>query len=103
MSTNVDIAIAVAFVVGLLLFGIGTSMMRSLRVQNGNGNIASWPRLVDESLADADPRLRLDIVERLSIVGEPWCVDILRQAFKDENDAGVKEAISSVLAVSQKA
>ncbi len=97
MSTNVDIAIAVAFVVGLLLYGIGTSMLRSLHIQNGNGTTASWPRLVDESLTNADRQLRLDIVERLSIIGEPWCVDILRQAMKDENDADIRSAISNAL------
>jgi hypothetical protein len=99
LSTNVDIAIVVAFVVGLLLYGIGTSMMRSMRAQTGNGKTSAWTQLVDESLKDADPQLRLDIVDRLSIIGEPWCVDVLRQAFKDENDAGVKAAISSALGI----
>jgi hypothetical protein len=95
--TSVDIAIAVALVIGLLLYGIGTSMLRSMRTQTGNGKTSAWTQLVDESLKDADPQLRLDIVERLSIIGEPWCTDILRQAFKDENDAGVKAAISASL------
>jgi hypothetical protein len=97
VSTNVDIAIVVAFVVGLLLYGIGTSMLRSQRAQNGNIKSVTWPRLVDESLTQADTQLRMDIVERLGIIGEPWCADILRQAIEQEDDAGVKSAISSTL------
>jgi hypothetical protein len=97
VSTSVDIAILVAFVVGLLLYGIGTSMLRSQRAQSPNVKAVTWPRLVDESLNDADPQLRLDIVERLGIIGEPWCADILHQAMEQEDDAGVKSAISSTL------
>jgi hypothetical protein len=97
LPTNVDIAIVVAFVVGVLLYGIGTSIMRSLRVQDGSLNTVTWPQLVDESLVNADPALRLDIVERLSIIAEPWCADVLRQALKEENDARVKSAIADAL------
>jgi HEAT repeat protein len=97
VSTNVDIAIVVAFVVGLLLYGIGTSMLRSQRAQNGARKGVTWPRLVDESLTDADPQLRADIVERLGIIGEPWCADILRQAIEQEDDAGVRSAITAAL------
>ena len=100
-----DIAIIVAFVVGLLLYGIGTSMLRSSRepapvsapVRTPARTRVAWPRLVDDSLTDTDPELRLDLVERLSIIGEPWCVEILRHAGETEDDPDVKSAISVAL------
>jgi hypothetical protein len=98
LSTNVDIAILVAFVVGLLLYGIGTSMLRSLRVHNGDRKGVTWPQLVDESLTSANSDLRLDLVERLGIIGQPWCDDILRQAVQQESDSKVREAILRALA-----
>lgn len=87
-STSFDIAVAVAFAVGLLLFGISTAMLRKPAVAN-----PSWPQLIDESLVSADRQLRLDIIERLSIVAQPWCEDVLRQAIEQEDDAVVKNAI----------
>jgi hypothetical protein len=101
LSTNLDIAIVVAFVVGLLLYGIGTSMLRSLRVQNGDRKTVTWPRLVDESLTNANRNLRLDLVERLSIIGQPWCADILRQALEEESDGSIKAAITNALSASR--
>lgn len=97
-----DIAIAVAFVVGLLLYGIGTSMLRSTReptpvIVTDQPSLVTWPCLVDESLSDAGPDLRLDLVERLSIIGQPWCVEILKQALVQENDASVKDAVGAAL------
>lgn len=86
---------------GLLLFGISSSMLRTAREQNppeSKRPAPDWPKLVDESLAGANRQLRMDLVERLSIVGEPWCADVLRQALKEEDDIGVRSAISVALA-----
>lgn len=91
-STSFDIAVAVAFAVGLLLFGISTAMLRKPAA-----SVPTWPRLIDDSLIAADRQLRLDIIERLSIVAQPWCEDVLRQAVEQEDDAVVKSAAVSAL------
>ena len=93
-STNFDIAVAVAFAIGLLLFGISTAMLRK---PPAAPTFPKWPQLIDESLVAADRQLRLDIIERLSIVAQPWCEDVLRQAIEQEDDAVVKSAAISAL------
>jgi len=97
-STSFDIAVAVAFAVGLLLFGISTAMLRKPAAA-----YPKWPQLIDESLVAADRQLRLDIIERLSIVAQPWCEDVLRQAIEQEDDAAVKSAAASALEASRAA
>lgn len=98
-ALNWDIAIAVAFIVGVLLFGISTSMLRSSRDESAPviATAPAWPQLVDDSLTGAGRQLRLDMVERLSIIGEPWCVDVLRAAMAQERDATVRSAITDAL------
>ncbi len=93
-----DIAIGLAFVVGLLLFGISSSILRSERDTNSFVlKPPGWPKLVDESLAQSDKQLRLDMIERLGIVGNEWSQNILEQARHEERDPEVLSAIERVL------
>lgn len=105
MSTmSWDIAIGVAFVVGLLLFGISSSMLRSARAtapaptpQPAAAPVAAplptWTGLVDEDLLDADRDLRLDMIERLSIVRSDWSRGVLQRAHSEERDPDLLAAI----------
>jgi hypothetical protein len=111
MSTiSWDIAIGVAFVVGLLLFGISSSMLRSARATAPSAvppattapppspaPVAvprpTWTGLVDDELLDADRDLRLDMIERLSIVRSAWSRGILERAHSEERDPDVLAAI----------
>lgn len=105
MSTmSWDIAIGVAFVVGLLLFGISSSMLRSARAtapapapQPAAAPVAAplptWTGLVDEDLLDADRDLRLDMIERLSIVRSDWSRGVLQRAHSEEHDPDLLAAI----------
>lgn len=95
-SISWDIAIGLAFVVGLLLFGISSSILRSER-QTPPSTEPGWPKLVDESLAQSDKQLRLDMIERLGIVGTGWSQNILEQARHEERDPEVLSAIERVL------
>lgn len=98
VSTATWIVIAVVFAVGLLLLTISSAMMRSLREEPPAKPAAnSWTRLVDDSLAAADVPLRLDMVERLSIVDSPWSRDILERARAQESDPNVRSAIDLAL------
>lgn len=110
MSTmSWDIAIGVAFVVGLLLFGISSSMLRSARATAPAPAAAepapppaavpvvvprpTWTGLVDDELLDADRDLRLDMIERLSIVRSEWSRGVLQRAHSEERDPDLLAAI----------
>jgi len=96
-SINWDIAIGVGFAVGLLLFGIGTSILRSLREEAAAHALLSWPALVDESLANANVQLRRDMIERLAIVNTDWSRQILERARTEERDPKILVAIETAL------
>ncbi len=49
----------------------------------------------DELPAD----VRLDTIERLTIVGEPWCVPILERARTEDVDEALREAADAALIV----
>ncbi len=92
-----DVAIGLAFVVGLLLLGISASMLRTIRSSDHAGNGAQWPQLVDEELTGAGKSLRLDIVERLSLVDNGWSRGILERARTQERDPDVRAVIDKAL------
>lgn len=96
MPATTGIIIAVVFVVGVLLIGISSAMLRSLREQPAPPP-PTWPQLVDDSLRSADVRLRLDMVERLSIVNSGWSRDVLERAKAEETDPRVRSAIELAL------
>lgn len=72
---------------------VSSAMLRSA----GREQIA-WPRLVDEDLGYADAAARLEIVERLDLVGGEWSRGILEQALREEKDIRVRAAIEASLA-----
>lgn len=98
MLSTTWIVIAVAFVVGLLLLAISSAMMRSVRDEaTAVQPSLAWPQLVDESLGGADVQLRLDMIERLSIVNSEWSRGVLQRARAEEADPRVRSAIELAL------
>ena|SRR5579864_2662539 len=96
--TSWDIVIALGFVVGLLLFGISTAMLRKYpRAEKASAAGIAWPRLVDERLGNVDQAFRLDMIERLSIVQSEWSRTVLKQAKDEEDDPEVRAAIENAL------
>lgn len=96
-SLSWDVAIALVFVLGLLLFGIGSAMLRSARRAHHEAAGPRWPKLIDESLEGADKRLRLDMIDRLSILRTSWSRDVLQRARNEEVDPDVLSAIEAAL------
>ncbi len=97
-GTAVWLWVVIGLVVGLLLLGISSAIMRSLREEQARAPSApAWTQLVDESLVGLDAQTRLDIVERLSIVNTAWSRDVLENAKNQERDANVRAAIHSAL------
>jgi hypothetical protein len=58
---------------------------------------ASWTNIFTGDDGPLDSQERLDIVHRLEMVGEPWCIDTLRAAFNEEADPQVHEAVRLAL------
>jgi hypothetical protein len=46
-----------------------------------------------------DPDVRIDMVERLAIVGEAWCVETLELALREKRNPHVKNAAGNALIV----
>ncbi|HZZ00152.1 MAG TPA: hypothetical protein VFE36_11305 [Candidatus Baltobacteraceae bacterium] len=51
---------------------------------------------VDEG-ETCDAAMRVDLVERLALIGQPWCIDALRAASRDERTPTVRKAIKAAL------
>lgn len=99
-SVSWDIAVGVAFAVGVLLFGISSAMLRSTRPAAqppvSPPPPPAWPQLVDPDLRDAPDELRLDMIARLSWVNNAWSREILERARAEERDPAILAAIDRV-------
>jgi hypothetical protein len=104
LSNSPFVAIAILFVAGLLLFGVGTALSKR-PVPAAAGPPApvtreeiTWPALVDDSLHDSNQTMRLEMIERLALVDTPWSREILERARAQERDPSALEAIERALA-----
>ena len=82
------ILLVAVFVAGAILFAIGTLLVRREREA-----VVAEPALV---LSQED---RLDMIERLVIVGQPWCVEELRSLREGDPDPFVRDAADAALIV----
>lgn len=76
-----------AFVLGAILFALGTLLVRRERLARE----AAPPSMSQED--------RLDLIERLVMVGQPWCVDELRAILNNDADPAVRDAADAALLV----
>jgi hypothetical protein len=56
-----------------------------------------WAHLVDSEDGELSVQDRLDVVARLEMVGEKWCIDALNSAIEGEQDPQVKAAARAAL------
>jgi hypothetical protein len=67
--------------------------------QTNENGLPEWPRAVGVTPEDvADPAMRLEMVQRLAFLRQPWCMDTLRAAQLEERDLRVAMAIREALA-----
>ncbi len=58
----------------------------------------SWAQSAGiDAAASADSNLRLDMIARLAVLGQPWCAEILRAAASEEHDPNVARAAADAL------
>jgi hypothetical protein len=84
---------AVVFLVGAGLFVLGSLIVRAERTRIAR--VAPVP----ETGAPGDLELQLDYVERLAMVGQPWCVDELESLRAKAYDPQVRDAAEAALIV----
>ena len=80
-------------IVGAILFIIGSLIQRE---RNAQVATAAEMQLTQPEL---DLETRLDLVERLAMVGQPWCVEQLAKIRDSDPDGTVREAAEAGLLV----
>ena len=106
-STNhLGVFVLALFVAGAILFVVGTMMRREREVPETVLETAAPPPALaaaDDVRTEPEPEisleLRIDMVERLAIVGEPWCVEELERIRRDDPDEMVRDAADNALLV----
>lgn len=92
------IALAVVFVMGLILFGIGTALRHpSEREAAAASSHITWTRIFDDEAETPDVATRLDMIERMAMLHEPWCLEALRIAAREERHRDLKRAARKAL------
>lgn len=86
--------LGVIFAAGALLFALGTIMVR--RESQAQTPV---PDAVIPCLSRDDLETRIDQIERLTMVGQPWCVEQLEREFLTDADERVRGAAEDALLV----
>jgi hypothetical protein len=94
LSNSFIVALAV-LVVAAIVAGIVVTIVRG-RIEESD-----WTAGLDlPAETPRDAAARIEIVQRLALVGEPWCLEVLRHAQRSERDEAVLRAIAAALKVS---
>jgi hypothetical protein len=104
------IVLAVVFTIGAVFFALGSWMIRRERAAKLAMPVLEappaaapawdgWAREIGGVDEPVDRWTRLDMIERLAIVGEPWCVETLERAREEDSDASIRDAADSALLV----
>lgn len=108
LSNNAGTLVLVAaFVLGAVLFAMGTLLVRRERAATSADEAAAEPALAHvpwtAELAGTNEviarDLRVDMIERLAMIGEPWCVELLERACAQDPDVAVRDAAERALIV----
>jgi hypothetical protein len=90
-SNPAAFALVGIFLAGAILFIIGTLIQRerAAQIAPSGGSV--------ESAADIETRV--DMVERLAMLGQPWCVEQLTAIRNSDPDETVRDAADAALTV----
>lgn len=100
LSSNPALGIfAALFLLGAAFFAAGTWLTRRQTVVPVATPRITWTQDVANSDEAFGAELRLDMIERLAMVGQEWCVDVLRRAREEETDLIVADAVERALIV----
>ncbi len=105
MAGSPYLVLALLLVAGAALYGLGTLLVRSASSETPqaapqpqpSAQTLAWASSVAGTNDALDVATRIDLIERLALVGEPWCIDALRAAQVEESDGRVLAKLSDVL------
>lgn len=93
LSSNWGFSFAAVFLIGVALFAIGLALPGKVQAPQ-----VPWPLRIDDSAVDLDAAAKIALIERMGLIGSPWCQEILKQAETEEDDSTVRRAIAFALA-----
>lgn len=87
------------FIAGAVLYAIGSRRVIAEKAQreSGHASAVTWPQLVDETLGDVETPVRLDMIERLSLVNTVWSRGVLERALEEERDPEIVRVLRATL------
>jgi len=107
MAGSPYLVLALLLVAGAALYGLGTLLVRSAnneitpepqtKSEVGTAGAVSWTGAVTGTDDALDSATRIDMIERLALVGEPWCIAAIKAAAETDGDAAVRDAASRIL------
>jgi len=83
---------AMLLAIAALCAAIVAIYLRARNVEAMYTTVPQWPRALGEDPI-TDPAERIELVQRLAIVAQPWCLDALREATKEERHPDVRKAL----------
>ena len=97
-SNPLALSLVALFIVGAIVFVIGTMLARE-----GATNVVETQAEPPQSKSQPEPMLdvaaRMDLIERLVMVGQPWCIEQLDTLRREDPDESVREAADAALMV----
>jgi hypothetical protein len=103
LSNNPALSIfLVLFLIGAVLFVAGSLIAQADRRRaQSPAHVSSaaltWTHAVAGTKDALGDDTRLDLIDRLAIIGEPWCVDALREAVAQEENPAIRNAAERAL------
>ena len=81
------------FLIGAALYAIGLALPGRIQAPP-----APWPLRIHDLAVELDRETKIELIERLGLIGAPWCEEILHQAETEEDDPTLRRAIGFALA-----
>ncbi len=85
------------FIIGAIVFVLGTMLSRERQARAIEAQPVAAPETKPEPSLDVAGRM--DLIERLVIVGQPWCIEQLDTIRSEDPDESVREAADAALMV----
>jgi hypothetical protein len=107
LSSNPGAVVLLAvFAVGAIFFATGTLLVRRTRTAESASALVTqtppaniWAQTLAGVDEPVDAPIRIDMIERLALLGEPWCAQILERAREQDTDPHVREAADAALLI----
>ena len=81
----------------LFIAGAGLVAISFALARLANSPQVPWPQRIDDSASELSAHEKIELIERLGLVGAHWCEEILHQAETEEDDPAIRRAIAFAL------